>query len=189
MKVNIYNFILESAMAQNTRIAYEKGWKRFSEFCGKQGYATLPAEPKAVVEFLIENATQPTGTKGKYLSMGTVAIYHSAINRRHIDAGLPSPTRVPEVINVLRGLKRLRGTAPRQVKALREDQIETMIKACLSGGKTTLGLRDAAIIAIGFSAALRRSEICNLRVEDIEIYDSSFSRISHRGSVRSQNAH
>ena len=180
MKTNIYNFILESAMAQNTRIAYEKGWKRFSEFCGKQGYATLPAEPKTVVEFLIEHATKPMGTKGKYLSMGTVAIYHSAINRRHIDAGLPSPTCVPEVINVLRGLKRLRGTTPRQVKALREDQIESMIKACLSGGKTTLGLRDAAIIAIGFSAALRRSEICDLRVEDIEIYDSSFSRISHR---------
>ena len=178
METNTYDFILESAIAENTRIAYEKGWKRFSDFCEKQGYKTFPAKPKSVVEFLIEQATQPVGAQGKHLSMGTVILYHSAINRKHIDAGLPSPTRDPEVINVLRGLKRLKGTAPRQVKALRENQIESMIKVCLSaqtraGSKTTIGLRDAAIIAIGFAAALRRSEICNLKVEDVEIIESS----------------
>ena len=177
METNTYDFILESAIAENTRIAYEKGWKRFSDFCEKRGYKTFPAESKSVIEFLIEQATRPVGTKGRHLSMGTVVLYHSAINRKHIDAGLPSPTRAPEVINVLRGLKRLKGTAPRQVKALRENQIESMLKACLSartqtGNKTTIGLRDAAIIAIGFAAALRRSEICNLKVEDIEIIDS-----------------
>ncbi len=177
METNTYNFIIESAIAENTRIAYEKGWKRFSDFCEKQGYKTFPAEPKSVIEFLVEQATQPVGAKGKHLSMGTVVLYHSAINRKHIDAGLPSPTRDPEVINVLRGLKRLKGTAPRQVKALRENEIESMLKACLSartqtGSKTTIGLRDAAIIAIGFAAALRRSEICNLKVEDVEIIDS-----------------
>ena len=177
METNTYDFILESAIAENTRIAYEKGWKRFSDFCEKGGYKTFPAKSKSVIEFLIEQATQPMGAKGKHLSMGTVVLYHSAINRKHIDAGLPSPTRDPEVINVLRGLKRLKGTAPRQVKALRENQIESMIKACLSartraGSKTTIGLRDAAIIAIGFAAALRRSEICNLKVEDVEIIES-----------------
>ena len=178
METNTYDFILESAIAENTRIAYEKGWKRFSDFCEKRKYKTFPAKPKSVIEFLIEQATQPVGAKGKYLSMGTVELYHSAINRKHIDAGLPSPTRNPEVTNVLRGLKRLKGTAPRQVKALRENQIESMLKACLSvrtqaGSKTTIGLRDAAIIAIGFAAALRRSEICNLKVKDVEIIDSS----------------
>ena len=186
MKTNIYNLIIESAIAENTRIAYDKGWKRFFEYCQKQGFSSLPAKPESVVQFLIEHATQPVGTKGKYLSMGSVAIYHSAINRKHIDAGLPSPTRAPEVINVLRGLKRLKGMTPRQVKALREDQIESMIKECLSGGKTTLGLRDAAIIALGFAAALRRSEICNLRVEDIEIFESSFSRIAQKEQAGSK---
>ena len=177
METNTYDFILESAIAENTRIAYEKGWKRFSDFCEKREYKTFPAKSKSVIEFLIEQATQPVGAKGKHLSMGTVELYHSAINRKHIDAGLPSPTRDPEVINVLRGLKRLKGTAPRQVKALRENQIESMLKACLSArtqadSKTTIGLRDAAIIAIGFAAALRRSEICNLKVEDVEIIES-----------------
>lgn len=169
MKTNQYNYILESAIAENTRIAYRKGWQRFSDFCTARSYKPFPATPQAVVEFLIEQATQPAGKNGKHLSMGTVVLYHSAINRKHTDAGLPSPTRDPEVINVLRGLKRLKGTAQRQVKALRENQIEAMLKAC---EKTPLGLRDAAIIAIGFAAALRRSEICNLKIDDVEIIDS-----------------
>ena len=170
MKTNQYNYILESAIAENTRIAYRKGWQRFSDFCTAKGHKPFPATPQAVVEFLIEQATQPAGKNGKHLSMGTVVLYHSAINRKHTDAGLPSPTRDPEVINVLRGLKRLKGTAQRQVKALRENQIEAMLKAC---EKTPLGMRDAAIIAIGFAAALRRSEICNLKIDDVEILDSS----------------
>lgn len=169
MKTNQYNYILESAIAENTRIAYRKGWQRFSDFCAAKGYKPFPATPQAVIEFLIEQATRPVGTNGRHLSMGTVVLYHSAINRKHTDAGLPSPTRDPEVINVLRGLKRLKGTAQRQVKALRENQIEAMLKAC---GKTPLGMRDAAIIAIGFAAALRRSEICNLKIDDVEIINS-----------------
>ncbi|MDD9857240.1 MAG: hypothetical protein OXU96_04230, partial [Gammaproteobacteria bacterium] len=32
-----------------------------------------------------------------------------------------------------------------------------------------LGLRDAAVIALGFAGALRRSEICRLRIDDVEI--------------------
>jgi len=176
METGIYNHIIKSALAENTRIAYDKGWKRFYDFCKEKNYTPLPADPSHVVEFLINQATQPVNSGGKFLSMGTVVLYHSAINRKHVDAGLLSPTRAPEVANVLRGLKRLKGTAPRQVKALREYQIESMLAACLSAGKasgsTARGLRDAAIIAIGFAAALRRSEICNLKVDDIEFIDS-----------------
>lgn len=162
------NYILQSAMAENTRIAYEKGWQRFSEFCATKGYDPLPATPQSVSEFLIEQATQPVGANGKYLAMGSVILYRSAINRRHTDFKLVSPTRAPEVINVIRGLKRIRGTACRQVKALREYDIEAMIAACPI---TPIGVRDAAIMAIGFAGALRRSELCNLQVEDLEIIE------------------
>ena len=169
METNTCSYILKFALAENTRLAYKKGWERFTDFCRIQGYTLLPATPKSVIEFLIKQATEPVGVNGKQLSMGTVVLYHSAINRKHMDAGLVSPTRDPEVVNVIRGLKRLKGTAQRQVKALREHQIEAMLKAC---GNTPRGLRDSAIIAVGFAAALRRSEICNLKVEDAEIIDS-----------------
>ncbi len=59
----------------------------------------------------------------------------------------------------------MKGKAPRQVKALREHHIKKMLDQC-SG--TLIGLRDAAIIAIGFAGALRRSEICGFTTDDVE---------------------
>ncbi|MBF2755051.1 MAG: site-specific integrase [Gammaproteobacteria bacterium AqS3] len=102
--------------------------------------------------------------------MGTIVLYRSAINHKHVHSGFASPVADPEITQALRGLMRVRGTASRQVKALREHQIEKMLQACAD---TPIGRRDAAILAIGFAAALRRSEICNLRVEDIEIMETT----------------
>ena len=61
------------------------------------------------------------------------------------------------------------GAASRQVEAWREYHIRSMLDACPD---STIGSRDAAIIAVGFAGALRRSEICNLRVGDVEFNDS-----------------
>ncbi len=97
--------------------------------------------------------------------MGTVTLYKSAINKKYTDAGKSSPTNHPVVRATLKGLARLKGTACRRAKALREYHIQAMLSQCAD---TTIGRRDAAIIAIGFSGALRRSEICGLNVEDVE---------------------
>lgn len=44
-----------------------------------------------------------------------------------------------------------------------------MLRACPN---TLIGKRDAAMIAVGFAGALRRSEICTLAVDDVEFLDS-----------------
>ena len=86
------------------------------------------------------------------------------------------PTNHPNVNAVVKGLARLRGTACRQVKALREYHIKKMLNICdltsSQSGKKLICLRDAAILAIGFAGALRRSEICGLTTDDIEIIPS-----------------
>ena len=97
--------------------------------------------------------------------MGTVMLYKSAVNKRYQMAGKPSPTSHPLVQSTIRGLHRVKGSANRRVEALREHHIEAMLQVCPD---TLIGKRDAAIIAVGFSAAMRRSEICNLCVEDVE---------------------
>ncbi|MGI9311021.1 MAG: tyrosine-type recombinase/integrase [bacterium] len=164
-----YNEIVDSAIADNTRIAYSNGWRRFVGFCASRGYSSLPATPDAVVEFLIEQATQPVSARGERLAMGTVVLMRSAIMRQHADAGLPSPTHDPKVEGVLRALVRIRGGEVRRVKALRDMHICAMLRLC---DQTPLGLRNAAIIALGFAGALRRSELCSIRVDDLEIVES-----------------
>lgn len=169
-----------AALAHNTRVAYDKGWRRFSEFCHRKGIQPLDATPEEVAEFFIEIATQPSPASGRILSLGTLTLYRSAINRRYVDANKVSPTAHTEVSTVLKGLARLRGDTTRQVKALREHHIAAMLRICPN---TLIGRRDAAFLAIGFAAALRRSELCNLKVADIEWMQEGLLRDSHSGIV------
>ncbi len=162
-----YTNILSSVLADNTRIVYDKGWCHWERYCNQNNITALPASHKDVARFLVETATRPAAN-GKLPALGTVILWRSAINRKHVDQNVASPTNHPEVADVCKGLARIRGTRPRQVKALREHHIKAMLENCPD---TLIGKRDAAIIVLGFAAALRRSEICGLTIDDIEIVD------------------
>ena len=71
----IHSDVIFSALATNTRIAYEKGWSRFIEFCDEiENIEPLSASPDAVARFLIHLATKPSTRSGTILSMGTVTL-------------------------------------------------------------------------------------------------------------------
>ncbi len=164
---DIHKLVLSSAVAPTTRLAYNKAWTCFTEYCTREGVADpLSASPETVARFLTDCATRPRSGSGLPLSMGTVFLYSSAIAKRFADADRPSPTHHSTVRTTLQGLRRLAGTAPRRVKALREGQVKAMIDRCPD---SVIGLRDAAVLALGFAAALRRSELCALRVDDATI--------------------
>ncbi len=161
---------LSSELADNTRAAYRKGWLKFVEYCAAERVGDpLSASPEAAAGFFVHLATRPSRRRGSALSMGTVAIYKSAISRKYLEAGRPSPANHPVVRSTLKGLARLRGSSRRKVDALREFHIEEMLRATPD---SLIGVRDAAIIAVGFAGALRRSEICGLSVQDVEFLDA-----------------
>lgn len=165
---------LSSELSDNTRAAYQKGWSRFKDYCLAESITDpLSASPETVAGFLVHLGTRPSPLSGIILSMGTVVLYKSALNKRYVEAGKPSPTNHPAVRSTLRGLARVKGSASRKVEALREYHIEAMMLACPD---TLIGKRDAAIIAVGFAGALRRSEICSLNVDDVEFLDSGEAR-------------
>jgi len=156
------------ALAENTRRAYRKGWACFLDYCRDREIPDpFAASPDAVARFLISLATQRSPKSGQILSMGTVALYASAIAKQFSAAGISSPTHHLPVTATLRGLARLKGTVPRRVMALREGHMAAMLAQC---AETLIGIRDAAMLALGFAAALRRSELCALRVSDILIF-------------------
>ena len=162
--------MLDLELADNTRIAYGKGWGRFVDYCVEQHIENpLSASPDEVARFLVHLATSPNPLSGVIPSMGTVTLYKSALNKKFIETGEPSPTNHQIVRSTLRGLARVKGSSRRKVEALREYHIEAMLQACPN---TLIGRRDAAILAVGFAGALRRSEICNLSFQDVEFLES-----------------
>lgn len=163
-----YNEIISSALAQNTRIAYDKAWRCFEDYCVARDIDPFSITPEQTADFIIDLATSPRPRSGRTLSMGTVSLYRSGINKKYTEAERPSPINHPRVVAVLKGLARIKGTAPRRVNALRGHEIRRMLGQCPD---TLIGKRDAAILAVGFAGALRRSEICGLTTNDVEFIE------------------
>ncbi len=105
------------------------------------------------------------GGSRKPLALNTLRLYRSGLNDWWCGREMPSPASANVVDEVLQGLARLRGEKPRRVKALREHHLLAMLESC---GNGLHGRRDAAVLSLGFAAALRRSELCQLRMEDLE---------------------
>ena len=77
--------------------------------------------------------------------------------------GLESPTHSPVVANTMKGIRRTKGTAACQKSPTLTDDIRAMLEATDSG---FIGVRDRALILLGFAGAFRRSELVGLDIED-----------------------
>jgi len=87
----------------------------------------------------------------------------NAIAEAHKAMGLDSPTSTGIVKNTLKGIKRTMGTASRQKAPAMTDDIRAMLEVADAG---LIGVRDQALILLGFAGAFRRSELVSLDVED-----------------------
>ncbi|MHB9134226.1 MAG: site-specific integrase [Armatimonadota bacterium] len=148
-----------SSKAPATRKAYETDWQDFSDWCGYHGVDVLPAAPTHVATYLAELAD--AGKKASTIGRRAAAITHA-----HKLAGLSTPIRSAEVQQALSGIRRQLGTAQFGKAPAITDDIRAMVDALPPD--TLLGLRDRAIILLGFAGAFRRSELVALDVEDLE---------------------
>jgi integrase len=114
----------------------------------------------------------------------TLVRHLAAIRRAHLDSNEADPTSEQVVRKALRGARRVLGTAPVRKRALTVEQLRAMARAL---PKTRAGIRDRAILLLGFAAALRRSELAALRVEDIDIAQHGM-RLDLRRSKTDQEA-
>ena len=168
---------LRSSLSANTRNAYRTGWRRFAAYCEETGKNPMAATPADVADFLVRMASHPrspraTTRKGEPLALSTLRVSLAAINRTYREQNRPSPVDDLSVDAVLRGLGRRSDRRPRQVKALQAGEVARILACCdeqaASGGRGLIAVRDAAVMALGFAAALRRSELCALGFADVE---------------------
>ncbi|MXX75490.1 MAG: site-specific integrase [Holophagales bacterium] len=168
---------LDTSLAENTRAAYWKGWSRFAAWCRSRDLDPMAATPDDVADFLVTMASEPRSPRattghGRPLALGTIRVLIAAINRRYREANRNSPAGDIRVRSVLRGLGRLEARRPRRVKALRVQEIARILARCdelaADMRQRVIAARDAAVIALGFAAALRRAELCALEVADVE---------------------
>jgi site-specific recombinase XerD len=149
---------LAAANSGNTRRAYATDCAHFATWCQGQAVDALPAPPAEVARYLAELADIG-------LKPSTIRRRAAAIGAAHRAAGLEPPTSFEGVKQTMRGIRRALGTRKRKVKPATVSLLATALEALPD---TLRGKRDRALLAIGFAAARRRSELVSFNVEDIE---------------------
>jgi integrase len=148
---------VEGAQAENTRRSHAAGIRSFAAFCAAHGLRALPADPQTVALY----ATHLAASK----RLSTIRVRLAAISVWHQRAGFESPCSHRLVREIVHGVAREKGSAATRKSALTLDHLRAMLLAI--GPDDLKAKRDHAIVLLGFAAALRRSEIAALRVEDL----------------------
>ena len=155
-----------SAQADNTQRAYAADWKMFASWLRRQGFAETPPDPEAVGLYLAAQVER----RGAELSVATLERRLSGIAWRYRQLGQPLDIRDRHIATVLAGIRRRHARPPAQKAAIFADELLAMLAALEMDLR---GLRDRAILAIGFAGGLRRSEIVGLDCGPDETEDGS----------------
>lgn len=144
------------AQASATLRAYRADWEDWSRWCAFTGNTRLPAQPVAVSLYLLDVAAR--GRKIATIRRRVAALrwIHDVSHQPFSSGG--------EVAKTLAGLsRRLTG----RVAKKRAIDLELLRKLVARLPDTRQGLRDKAILLVGFFGAFRRSEFVAVRLRDL----------------------
>jgi integrase len=138
--------------------AYAAGWRDFLQFCEQRDAEPLPAQDRTVAAYL-------AGLADRGAKAATIARRLVVISQAHKAADLPSPTTSSLVSRTHAGIRRSIGTAQLGKTPTLVDDLKRMLDKLPS---TRVGLRDRALLLLGFAGAFRRSELVSLDVNDLD---------------------
>ncbi len=145
----------QAAMSPATQRAYRADWAHYAAWCAMAGHAAIPATPETVAAYLASMAASHAPS--------TIRRRLAALGRMHRFNGLAwSPGAAP--IRAALGGVRGAGRESRPSAALAPAQLRRLVETCEDG---PAGRRDRAMLLLGFGAALRRSELVALHVDDV----------------------
>lgn len=153
---------LSETKSKSTMDAYESDWNDFCDWCQYHNEIAFPAQPETIVNYINDLAD--------YAKASTIRRRVSAISENYNAAGLSetNPCHAWIVREALVGLNRTKGTVQKGKTPIYWEELEQMISYIDSAHLA--GVRDKAILLLGFFGAFRRSEISNLNIEDLTRY-------------------
>ncbi|MDB3986669.1 site-specific integrase [bacterium] len=153
---------LKSSKASNTIRAYKSDFSDFGLFCAKNGFKSLPSEPKIISLYLTHLST-------KDIKMSTLRRRLVSIGVIHKLKGHYLDTKHPSIIENIMGIKRRKGSLQKGKKPLLINDLKQLINVIdKQKNEEIKKIRDRSIILIGFSGGFRRNEIVSLDFEDLD---------------------
>ncbi|MER8759696.1 site-specific integrase [Mesorhizobium sp. M0976] len=153
---------IEAASSANTRRAYAADWKHFSSWCRRQGIEMFPPDPQVVGLYIAACASGTATGDKKPNTVSTIERRLSSLSWNFAQRGQPLDRKDRHIATVMAGVRNTHASPPRQKEAILPEDLIAMLETLDRG--TLRGLRDRAMLLLGFAGGLRRSEIVGLDV-------------------------
>ena len=170
---------LQSSKANNTVRAYKSDFNDFGLFCAKNGFKSLPSEPKIVSLYLTHLSTKGSKISTLKRRLVSIGVIHR-LKGHYLDMKHPS------IIENIMGIKRRKGSSQKGKKPILISTLKKIINVIDEQNKEEIKkFRDRSIILIGFSGGFRRNEIVTLDHDDLDFVPEGV-RINLRRSKTDQ---
>jgi len=178
------------ATAKNTSLAYKKDWAHFNSWCRRRGANPLPPSAELIGLYIANCASpddgSPSQSASRPLSVSTIERRLSGMAWQYQQRGFVLDRKNRHIATVLAGIRRKHARPPVQKEAVLTEDILAMVATL---DFNLRGLRDRAILLIGYAGGLRRSEIVSLDHGKDDTPDSDgWMDISDDGALLTFNA-
>ena len=168
---------LQNSKSNNTIRAYKSDFNDFGLFCAKNGFKSLPTDPKIVSLYLTHLSTKEVKMSTLKRRLVSIGVIHK-LKGHYLD------TKHPSIIENLMGIKRRKGSSQKGKKPLLINNLKALIKAINRLDiNPIIKFRDRTIVLIGFSGGFRRNEIVSLNYDDIEFVTEGLKIILRRSKT------
>ncbi|MGX5805766.1 site-specific integrase [Bradyrhizobium sp. Arg314] len=151
---------VEAASSANTRRAYAADWKHFASWCRRQGVEMLPPDPHVVGLYITACASGAVTGDKKPNAVSTIERRLSSLTWNYAQRGQPLDRKDRHIATVMAGIRNTHAAPPRQKEAVLPEDLIAMLETLDRG--ILRGLRDRAMLLLGFAGGLRRSEVVGL---------------------------
>lgn len=149
----------EAGLTDATIRTYTADWLVFENWCAQAKVPPLPASPHSVALFITSQVELNRG-------LPTITRRLAAISLAHRAALLSTPTHAKEVKELMKRIRQGCTRPPARKKAALGPDIDAMMGTL--DPLSARGVRNRALLLIGFAGGFRRSELVALNVEDLE---------------------
>ena len=161
------------ARSPATDSAYASDWCDFTAWCEAAERLALPAEPVTIGAYLSD--------RSGILKVSTLNRRLAAITAMHRLSGLGLDGKHPSIALVMAGIRRTYGTRQIAKQPLLTEDLRRIVRKLPV--HTAGGCRDRAVLLVGFGAAMRRSELIALDLNDITIAQAGLTILVRRSKT------
>ncbi|MFD9496869.1 tyrosine-type recombinase/integrase [Streptomyces sp. NPDC060005] len=178
---------IQASVAESTRRAYGSDRAAFSTWCAAEDRTTVPASGETMAEWVRHLTVTPRERTGRPAGPSTIERAMSAVSSWHEEQGRPKPNMrgARAVLNAYKdqlAVDKAEAAQARQATAALPPQIRAMLADV---DRTTLaGMRNAALVLIGFATAARVSELAALDLAAATETDHGYDVTLYRKKVR-----